>query len=117
MKRMAEELQLSDAQIDAIKQMRQADRQRNQAQREEARTLAKQWVELKDKGDAKGAEKVQKQLTTMREEGQIRRLANQGKFEEVLTPEQKKKLEQLKSERGGMREGPEGDDAPPPPEK
>ena len=119
MKRMAEELQLSDAQIDAIKQMRQANRQRNQAKRDEAQALAKQWVELKDKGDAKGAEKIQKQLTAMREEAQIRRLAERGKFEEILTPEQKEKLEQLKAEGPGMRRGhggPEGDDAPPPPE-
>lgn len=118
MKRMAEELQLSDAQIDAMKQMRQADRQRNQARRDEAQTLAKQWVALTDKGDAKGADRIQSQLTSMREEMNIRRLAERGKFQEILTPEQKEKFEQLKAERGQKREGRNrGGDAPPAPER
>ena len=118
MKRMAEDLQLSDAQIDAIKQMRQADRERNQARRDEAQALARQWVALTDKGDTKGAEKLQKQLSSMREETQIRRLAERGKFEEILTPEQKDKLEQLKAERPRMREGrQQGNNPQPPPEQ
>lgn len=117
MKRMAEELQLSDAQIDAMKQMRQADRERNRARRDEAQAIAKQWVALKDKGDAKGAEKLQKQLATMREEAQIRRLAERGKFKELLTPEQLEKLEQLEAERPRMGEGRGGRNAPPPPEQ
>ncbi|MGK2855959.1 MAG: Spy/CpxP family protein refolding chaperone [Thermoanaerobaculia bacterium] len=117
MKRMAEQLQLSDAQIDAMKQMRQADRQRNKAHRDEAQAIAKQWVALKDKGDTKGAEKLHQQLTTMREEMRIRRLAESGKFKEVLTPEQQEKLEQLKAERPMRGEGRGGRNAPPPPEK
>lgn len=103
--RLADELQLTDAQISAMKEMRQADRQRNEARRDEAQTLAKQWVALKDKGDTKGADKIQSQLTSMREEMRIRRLAERGKFEEILTPEQKEKLEQIKAERPRMGEG------------
>ncbi|MBI2215626.1 MAG: Spy/CpxP family protein refolding chaperone [Acidobacteria bacterium] len=112
MARMAEELQLSDAQIDAIKQMRQAERETRRAHREQAQALAKQWVELKDKGDTKGAEKIQKELAAMKDEAQIRRLAGAGKFESVLTAEQKQKLEQLRAERPRHRGG-RGDDAPP----
>jgi len=110
--RMAEELQLSDAQVDAIKTMRQADMEQNRARREQAQALAKQWVELKDKGDTKSAERVRTQLSTMKEEAQIRRLASRGKIEEILTDEQKQKFEQMKSERGQHRRGhgPEGDD-------
>jgi Spy/CpxP family protein refolding chaperone len=112
--RMAEQLQLSDAQVDAIKKMRQADMEQNRARRQQAQSLAKQWVKLKDKGDVKGAEKLRTQLSTMKEEAQIRRLAERGKFEDVLTDEQKQKLEQLKSERGERRmgHGPDGDDGP-----
>lgn len=118
MKRMAEELQLSDAQIDAMKQMRQADRQRNEARRDEAQALAKQWVALEDKGDTKGADRIQSQLTSMREEMHIRRLAERGKFQEILTPEQKEKLEQIKAERPrmGERRG-RGGNARPDPER
>ena len=118
MKRMAEELQLSDAQIDAMKQMRQADRQRNEARRDEAQALAKQWVALEDKGDTKGADRIQSQLTSMREEMHIRRLAARGKFKEILTPQQKEKLEQIKAERPrmGERRG-RGGDARPDPER
>ena len=117
MARMAEDLQLSDAQVDQIKQMRQADMERNRANRQKAQTLAKQWVELSDKGDVKGAENIQKQLASMKEEGQIRRLAERGKFEALLTEEQKEKLEQLKADRPRPREGRGGDDEAPPPEK
>jgi Spy/CpxP family protein refolding chaperone len=120
MARMAEELQLSDAQVDAIKQMRQAEMEQRRAHREQSQSLAKQWVELKDKGDTKGAEKLRAQLSAMKEEAQIRRLAGAGKLESVLTDEQKQKLEQLKSERGQHRKGrgPDGDDGPGgPPEK
>ncbi|MFA6955411.1 MAG: Spy/CpxP family protein refolding chaperone [Thermoanaerobaculia bacterium] len=114
MARMAEELNLSDAQVDAIKKMRQADMEQNRARRQQAQALAKQWVELKDKGDTKGAEKLRTQLSTMKEEAQIRRLAERGKFEEILTDEQKQKLEQLKSERGQRRmgHGPDGSEGP-----
>ena len=118
MKRMAEELHLSDAQIDAMKQMRQAGRQRNEARRDEAQALAKQWVALEDKGDTKGADRIQSQLTSMREEMHIRRLAERGKFQEILTPEQKEKLEQIKAGRGQKREGHNrGGDAPSAPER
>jgi len=117
MARMAEELQLSDAQVDAIKKLRQADMEQNRAQRQQAQSLAKQWVELKDKGDTKGAEKLRTQLSTMKEEAQIRRLADHGKIEEILTDEQKQKFEQMKSERGEGRRGhghggDEGQDGP-----
>lgn len=119
MARMAEDLQLSDAQIDAIKQMRQAEMEQRRAHRQQAQALAKQWVELKDKGDTKGAEKLQKQLSAMKEEAQIRRLAGAGKLESVLTDEQKQKLEQIRSERlqRRMGHGPDGDDGDGPPEK
>ncbi len=116
MARMAEQLQLSDAQVDQLKQMRQADMERNRANRQKAQTLAKQWVELSDKGDTKGAENLQKQLSTMREEAQIRRLAERGSFEAILTDEQKQKLEQLRAERPRHHEGRGGaNDAPPAP--
>lgn len=117
--RLAEELQLTEAQIGSLQQMRKADAEQRRAHREEARALARQWVELRDKGDAKGAEKLQKQLAAMKEEAQIRRLAGEGKLESVLTDAQKQKLEQMRAERleRGMRRGPgrdgDGPDGPP----
>lgn len=117
--RMAEELQLSEAQISSLEQMRKADAEQRRAHRDEARALARQWVELKDKGDTKGAEKLQKQLAAMKDEAQIRRLAGEGKLESVLTDAQKQKLEQMRAERRerGMGRGPgrrgEGPGGPP----
>jgi Spy/CpxP family protein refolding chaperone len=112
--RMAEQLQLSDAQVAAIKQLRETESEQRLAHRKQAQALATQWVELKDKGDTKSAEKIQKQLSAMKEEAQIRRLASRGNFESVLTEEQQQKLEQLMSERGERRmgRGPDGDDEP-----
>lgn len=112
--RLTEQLQLSDAQVDAIKQMRQAEMEQNRARRQQAQALATQWVELKDKGDTKGADRVRTQLAAMKEEAQIRRLASQSKLESILTDEQKQKFEQMKSERGQHRmgHGPEGSNGP-----
>jgi Spy/CpxP family protein refolding chaperone len=99
MKKLAEELQLSSAQMDALREMRRADMEKNRALREQAQSLAKEYVALRDKNDPR-ADKVRTQLKDMREDMEIRKLANRDRFETILTPEQKGKLEQLKLQRG-----------------
>ncbi len=102
MKKLAEELQLSDAQMDAMRSMRQANMEKNRALREQSQGLAEQYVALRDKNDPK-ADEVRAQLSSLREEMRIRKLASRGQFEQILTPEQKDKFEQLKLNRGQRR--------------
>ena len=104
MERMAEELQLSDAQKDAIKAIHQEARAANQQLHAQIREKAREYVELSEKNDSR-ADEVKSELREMREELAIRRLATQGEVERVLTPEQREKFEQMKSRRHEERGG------------
>jgi periplasmic protein CpxP/Spy len=110
--RLFEQLDLSDAQKAEIQKIRQEARESGSAQREEARAAREKMREL-FASDA-SADELRAQHQASQE---LRQALHDQHFEvtlkmrEVLTPEQRAKLAELKPERRGRRgpQGPQGD--------
>ena len=92
-----ESLNLSAAQKQQIRDIRQADRQSNQQLYADFRAKLRHFRELKRAGDP-GADAARAELQPLREQLQAARKARHQAVMNVLTPEQRQQLEQWRSD-------------------
>ena len=97
MEKFAQKLNLTDAQKQQIRDIHQADRERNKQLYADFRTKLRQFRELKRAGDP-NADAVKAELQPMREQIKAARKATHEAVLGVLTAEQRQQLEQWRSE-------------------
>ncbi len=95
--KFAEKLNLSDAQKQQIRDIHQADRERNKQLYADFRAKLRQYKELKRAGDP-SAESVKTELQPMREQIKAARKARHEAVLNILTPDQRQQLEQWRAE-------------------
>ncbi|MEK6373693.1 MAG: Spy/CpxP family protein refolding chaperone [Acidobacteriota bacterium] len=97
MEKFAQKLNLTDAQKQQIRDIHQADRDRNKQIYADYRAKLRQFRELKRAGDPT-ADAVKAELQPMREQVKAARKATHEAVLNVLTAEQRQQLEQLRAE-------------------
>jgi len=97
MQKFAQKLNLTDAQKQQIRDIHQADRDRNKQLYADFRAKLRQFRELKRAGDP-GADAVKAELQPMREQLKAARKATHEAVLNVLTAEQRQQLEQWRAE-------------------
>lgn len=106
---LMEKLDLTDAQKKDIGELREKQQAAMQSLREQMQKMAVEFRDLRDANDPR-AEAMREEMRTLREEMQARRMAHHADVEKLLTPEQKKELDQLRAARRdrmrGARRGP-----------
>jgi Spy/CpxP family protein refolding chaperone len=102
MEKFAQKLNLTDAQKQQIRDIHQADRDRNKQLYADYRAKLRQFRELKRAGDA-NADSVKAELQPIREQVKAARKATHEAVLGVLTAEQRQQLEQLRAERPRKR--------------
>ncbi|MHB0969094.1 MAG: Spy/CpxP family protein refolding chaperone [Thermoanaerobaculia bacterium] len=110
---LMEKLDLTDAQKKEIGELREKQQAAMQSLRDQMQKLAVEFRDLRDRNDPQ-AEAVREEMRKVREELQARRMAHHADVERLLTPEQKKELDELRaarrdrmrSERRGQGGGP-----------
>jgi periplasmic protein CpxP/Spy len=108
--RMAEKLNLTDAQKKQIEAINRGFRDNNKAVFESSRALREQFREAKQANDTAKLEALKPQLEQQRTQMQQLRQAHRAQIVAVLTPEQRTQWEALKAEREARRgeRGPRG---------
>ena len=108
--RMAEKLNLTDAQKQQIKALNQSFRDSNKAFFENARALHQQFRDAKQANDTAKLEALKPQLDAQRAQMKQLHDAQQAKIVSLLTPEQRTQWEALKAQREQRRaeRGPRG---------
>ncbi len=96
--RIAERLELTPSQIEAIREIRESQRAKQRELREEMKSVAVQYRDLRDAGDP-GADRAMERLRALRDESRARRLAGRADFERILTPEQRDRIRQHRGKR------------------
>ncbi len=102
MERFAQKLGLTDAQKEQIKQIHQADFEKNKQLYTDFRSKRQEYRQLKQANDPR-ADEVKGQLQAMKDQVQAARKATHEQILNVLTPEQRQQLEQWRAERGQRR--------------
>jgi protein CpxP len=97
MEKFAQKLNLTDAQKQQIRDIHQADRDRNKQLYADFRTKLRQFRELKRAGDP-NADALKAELQPMREQIKAARKATHEAVLGVLTAEQRQQLEQWRTE-------------------
>src|SRR5688572_2849254 len=100
--KFAQKLNLTDAQKQQIRDIRQADRDRNKQVYADYRAKLRQFRELKRAGNA-NTDSVKAELQPMREQVKAARKATHEAVLGVLTAEQRQQLEQWRAERPRKR--------------
>lgn len=98
--RMSECLQISPEQKDAMRELRQREREASRPIREELKNAALEYKALSDKNDPEAGAQLAR-IRDIRDELAARRLAVRAEVERVLTPEQRERAEQCRAERRG----------------
>lgn len=98
--KFAEKLNLTEAQKEQIKQIRQNNREQNKAFFEQARQTRQELRAARQANDTARAESLKATLKAQREQFKLIRDAERAQILTVLTPEQKAQLEAMKAERG-----------------
>jgi Spy/CpxP family protein refolding chaperone len=101
---LMEKLELTDAQKKDIGELREKQQTAMQSLREQMQKMAVEFRDLRDANDPR-AEAVREQMQTLREEMQARRMAHHVDVEKLLTPEQKKELDELRAARHDRKRG------------
>lgn len=101
--KLAQELNLTDAQKAQIKAIKQETRQQNQAFFESARQTMQQFRAAKKAGDTAKADSLKGAVEAARQQMKQIRSEEMQKVQSVLTAEQRTKLESLKSQRRSRR--------------
>ena len=102
MRRLARQLNLSDAQKQQIRDIHRSARERNEQLYADFRTKFRQFRELKRAGDP-AAENLRNELKPLRDQIRAARQATRELVRGVLTPEQRQQLDQLRAERPRRR--------------
>jgi periplasmic protein CpxP/Spy len=98
--KFAEKLNLTEAQKDQIKQIRQNNREQNKAFFETARATRQELRAAKKANDTAKVESLKATLKAQREQFQQIRQTERTQILAILTPEQKAQFEAMKAERG-----------------
>lgn len=109
--RMAEKLNLTDAQKQQIEAINKGFRENNKAAFEGARELRQQFREARKANDTAKLDALKPQMEAQRTQMKQLREAHQAQILAVLTPEQRTQWEALKAEREarrGEKRGPRG---------
>jgi len=104
MRRLAKQLNLSDAQQQQIRDIHQAARERNQQLYADFRTKFRQFRELKRAGDP-AADNLRAELKPLRDQIRAARKATRELVRGVLTPEQRQQLDERMAARQRRRRG------------
>jgi protein CpxP len=97
--RMAEKLNLSDAQKQQIKDIRQSSKEQNKAFFESFHATMKQFHEAKKADDTAKVESLRGTMEAQRTQMQAIRKAERDRILAILTPDQRAKFEAMKAER------------------
>jgi periplasmic protein CpxP/Spy len=103
MNRMAERLDLSEAQKMQMSQLRQTFRAENEPFRAASRQLRADFQAARQAGDTARAEALQSQMQAQRAEMMQRRQAQHAQMMTILTPTQREQLEAMKAERAAKQ--------------
>jgi periplasmic protein CpxP/Spy len=108
--RMAEKLNLNDAQQQQIRDLQKSFRENNKQVFENARALHQEFRAAKEAGDTAKLESLKPQMEAQRAQMKQLHDAQQQRLLSVLTPEQRTQWEALKAEREQRRgeRGPRG---------
>ena len=97
--KMAEKLNLTDAQKAQIKDIRKSSHEANAAFFDEARNTRKEFFAAKKANDTAKMEPLKPALQTQRAQMKEIRKAEMAKITSILTPDQQATLQQLRAER------------------
>jgi protein CpxP len=101
---LMEKLDLTDAQKKDIGELRAKQQAAMQSLRDQMQKLAVEFRDLRDSNDPQ-AEAVREEMRKVREELQARRMAHHADVEKLLTPDQKKELDELRAARRDRMRG------------
>ena len=96
MSRALEQLDLSEAQKQQIRTLMENERNANQGLREQTRAKAREYRELREANDPR-ADSVKVELDALRDQFKARHEAVRAEINNLLTPEQRQKLEEWKA--------------------
>lgn len=99
--RFAEKLNLSEAQRQQMRDLRQTFRTENQPLRDAIKQARTDFQAAKTAGDTARAEAVGGNIESLRAQMKDRRAAQHERMLQILTAEQRAQLESMKSQRGG----------------
>lgn len=102
--RLAEKLNLSDAQKQQIKDIKKASFEANKPLFQTSRDLRKQFHEAKKANDTAKVESLKPQMESQRAQFKQIREAEMARILNVLTPDQRSQFEALKAERQQRRQ-------------
>jgi protein CpxP len=102
--RLAQKLNLTDAQKEQIKALRASFREQNKTFFETARTTREQFREAKKAGDTAKADALKATMETQRTQMQHLRQQQHTEIAKLLTPEQRKQFDELKAKMEERRE-------------
>lgn len=102
--RMAEKLNLTDAQKAQIKSQREAFKAQNQAFFESSRETFKQYRDAKEANDTAKMQSLQPTVDANRAQMKSLRESQRQQFLSILTAEQRAQLDTMKAERKSRRE-------------
>lgn len=97
--RLAQQLNLTDAQKDQIKAIKKESHEQNAAFFQQARATMKELFAARKAGDTAKADSLKPTVQSQRAQMQQIRAAEEAKITTVLTPEQNAKWQQLKADR------------------
>lgn len=102
-KRLAEKLNLTDAQKAQVKDIMKASRQENKAFFQQAHADMKSFFEAKKAGDTAKMDALKPTIQSERAQMKALRAAQETKIASVLTPDQNAQWQQLKAQRAAKR--------------
>ena len=102
-KKLAEKLNLTDAQKAQVKDILKAARQENAAFFQQAHATRKELFQAKKAGDTAKMDALKPTLDSQRAQMKAIRAGEEAKIASVLTPEQNAQWQQLKAERAARR--------------
>jgi Spy/CpxP family protein refolding chaperone len=117
--KIAEHLDLTSAQKDQIKALRQAFRETHASELQALKDLRQQMKEARQAKDREQAEQIREQMKTKMQALKADREQLHSRIQAVLTPEQQQKLAELKAKRTehrgkrGRHQGHDGSAVPP----
>ena len=100
--RMADAIQLTDAQRGAIRQLREKERIAGRALHESMKSAALNYRQLRDAKNPR-ADDALAAFSKLREERAARRLALRAEIETLFTAEQRQKLEEMRQQKDRSR--------------
>jgi protein CpxP len=101
--RFAQELNLSEAQKQQIRDLQKQFRENNKALFQSSRATREQMFEARKAGDTAKLEQLKAASATQREQMKQLRAAQRDRVLAILTPEQRAKFDALKAERDARR--------------